>query len=304
MSIIEKSYEQQSDKLLVDNLVEVLISDLHYTPKMCIKVLKDLMDYLEQNKDVIDFICIPGDLTSVKGYLNNKKYDSLKCFLREMSETINKPIFLSLGNHDIYHKFSENKDARMRFKDLSDDNIIALDNECYSYSDNINIIGLSGEFSKRANHTAFGCDSDSLMQTIISNFPDSFSNDKFNIALVHDPNAISMASYEFMDNNFFNIDQFLSGHLHGGYVKAKTLEQINSDSPKYGYGKKESFEAKILKMKIDNQCYGEYQISNTESKLFITEGIRRYNNVLPKRFYNNPFVAKINIHPKVLMKGK
>jgi predicted MPP superfamily phosphohydrolase len=298
MPVVEKEYNIETDKDLVGDYTQILMSDFHYSPNMCKQKLRDLKDYLEKEKGHIDFVTLPGDITYSQNYLRSKFYSYLKGELHELQMSAGTKLFLSIGNHDMQLFAGEKSKVRIRFKDLSDGDIIALDNLSYEYNKDINFIGITSNHESYSYQNFFGGASEILINEIQRLFPEGFDNNKYNIALMHDPTAVYNASEENQAIYFKDIDEFVSGHLHGGYLSSKILQTIKENDPDYGVGYTEFLKHyHIHYMKVP-RCYGMYDLSNGKSKLVITEGISRYKGYIPASIYNDPYVTKINIKSK------
>tara|TARA_Y100001970_G_scaffold292316_1_gene433114 strand:+ start:21712 stop:22767 length:1056 start_codon:yes stop_codon:yes gene_type:complete len=167
----------KSDKILSDSSF-VFISDVHLGSNS-INHLKKIIHKLKNIN--FDFILIGGDLIDSSAFdLNNFKI---------ITEKIKCPIYFVTGNHEYYIKNSNNK-----IKEINNFGIKHLSNKNTNIM-NLNIIGIDDNLSR-----------DQQVQIIKK----KYSNDKFNLCLIHKPSI--------WDKVYNESDLMISGHTHGGQI--------------------------------------------------------------------------------------
>ena len=75
--LITKKYKVVGN-VLSKKYTAITLADLHLVNSINQNMLKNINQYLKQTRDNIDFILMPGDLSSYKYYLDDKKFDYLK----------------------------------------------------------------------------------------------------------------------------------------------------------------------------------------------------------------------------------
>ena len=215
----------------------VLISDLHDYKTNNIKTLIE-----DIKKENADYIVIAGDIFNTAQYLKDSaRLKDFNYFLSSISES--SPVFLGLGNHDI---FCEDEDTQHIYKELKNirvGKIFPLSNETMEY-DNIRFV----EFHPR--HSAFSPSIQDSGRALLE-FNKDFDNSGivipekdafYNIMISHNPKIFDQArsvhkflkidiTQEEFDNlmelskKLSAVDLCLSGHLHNGYIPlSKTIK--------------------------------------------------------------------------------
>ena len=290
--LIVKNYQVES-KGLSKKYTAITLADLHLVKSLNKNMLENINKYLKQIKDNIDFILMPGDLSSYKYYLDDVNFDYLKRVVDSFSISADAPLYASLGNHDFGIFKDENEELiKKKFNELKyNSNIIPLDNRSISYNDEIEITGVTPSSEVYKAKTYDGENGIILCETLKDLKTEEA---KYSIALVHDPLSVYHAS----KTNPEIIEKYnliVSGHEHGGYLSEKQMEKNND-----GMGYIEYFKNFKPYIKIPC-CYGMYRLTkNTD--MIVTEGIKRYNGYVSSFIYTAPFITEISINPKSLIR--
>ena len=283
---IVKNYQVES-KDLAKKYTAITIADLHLVKLLNKNMLENINKYLKDTKDNLDFILLPGDLSSYKYYLDDRSFDYLKRVVDGFSVSADAPLYAGLGNHDFGIFGDKNEELiRKKFNELKNNsNIIPLDNKSISYDDEIEITGVTPNNEIYKAKTYHGENGRILCETLKDL---KTKENKYNIALIHDPLSVYYAS-KINPDMIDKYNLIVSGHEHGGYLSAKQMER-NKD----GIGYIEYFKNFKPYLKIPC-CYGMYKLTkNTD--MIVTEGIKRYNGYIPSFIYTTPFITEISIN--------
>ncbi len=284
--IISKEYTLKSDKL-TKRYYAIGIADTHFGKIINSRLITELKEFILKSEKKIDFILVSGDIMNAKYYLNDKVFNLVKSIFDDLSLLSKAPVLMSLGNHDL--DFCNSKNYEMiikRFMNLKNNsNLIPLNDNDFKYDD-FDIFGTTLPKESYLSKNLFGENgiilNDKLKKVI--------TNKKlYNINLVHDPLSVYY-SYLSNNENINKFDLFFSGHLHGGYLRKKTLMNNNV---KYGYV--EYFRNFKTFVKVPFVS-GKHTLSNTE--LIVNEGLRRYNALISSNIYTTPFISAIDFVPK------
>ena len=156
----------------------VFISDVHLGSNS-IKHLKKII--LKLNNKNYDFFLIGGDL------VDSSSFDIST--LKIIKEYISCPVYFVTGNHEYYLKNSKNK-----IKAINNIGINHIYNNNIEVN-NINIIGIDDNLDKNKQ---------------VEIVKDKYSNEKFNLTLIHKPSI--------WDKIYKESDLMLSGHTHNGQI--------------------------------------------------------------------------------------
>lgn len=231
-----RKYELVSDKIKKNKTI-LNITDVHSD----VDNLKDILSKLDKIKP--DLITISGDLIDS---INDKDNGELLLVAKEISDRY--PTYVVLGNHDIV-RIDKNK-ARREFKEIpfylnldskSNAHIFQNNNEKYFLSDDICVIGFN---LNQAWYKKYKEDRD-MFNEMFKEYLKKIKIDKskFNILLVHTPNALVNDG---IIPSIDGIDLILCGHNHCG-LTPEFIQKISKKNrgivapyngffPTYAYG--------------------------------------------------------------------
>ncbi len=202
-------------KNLPDNLIGksiMQISDLHIGKRFDYQyIINSFNEVRDLNPDIVVYT---GDYISL--YENKVLYDELEEVLKFAIKG-NMGTFAILGNHDYGINWSENAVADKISKNLESNKIKVLRNEFFEI-DGLRIVGLDDFWGLNFNPKP-------ILNTV--------DNQKANIILCHNPDVCDLDIWG-------NIEAWiLSGHTHGGQVKAPFLTppMLPVKNKKYDAGK-------------------------------------------------------------------
>jgi predicted MPP superfamily phosphohydrolase len=203
----------------------LLLSDLH----MAGYYHKDLAEQVAKviNENHIKYVMIAGDITN---FSNPKRRADLRNFLRKIAVV---PVFLSLGNHDLYRLPETDHRFFNEFNKLK--NVFPLDNKKRSLN-RFDVVGFSPRHAvyRRSNLRPKGVD------MFIEDWRAAgklVSDSKPAVILCHDPQLIWRAITERKLPELTTPSRdllILSGHMHNGYVSQGLERLIGSKLKDYG----------------------------------------------------------------------
>ena len=279
--IVDKHFIETEKNIQINKIIS--FADIHLNPTFNNKMIKLVLNFLRN--DSPDIITIPGDIMNAKYYSDKRCLDRLEYLLKALSEI--SEVFISLGNHDIYHmsKYQrKNFDRLNRIK-----NVYALDNSQVRVK-NLNILGFS------TTHKAYEVEQNLGNKLFIEQFEKSnFNiNDKyFNILLNHNPlQLVDLDVQESLDYILKYIDIIISGHLHNGYLPDDIENTFKNIIKDYGIRETPELFPKKIISKI-NYCRGMHNFKN--GKLVINKGFREYAGYIPSFIPTNPHLNEIHI---------
>lgn len=194
------------------NVTIAHIADIHYSKNFKLKRLDILKEKIEEIHP--NYICITGDLVDVYNITYDKSFIYFENFIKDLSNICK--VIISIGNHEYIMETDEGytyQDDVSWLKNLSDKNIIVLDNEIYS-DGCISFVGYNPSVNYYSNHEVTIPHGDNFRLFKLIN---KLKNN-YNILLIHTPLFI------FQNNNYKNIKDFdrlnlvLCGHTHGGMI--------------------------------------------------------------------------------------
>lgn len=287
-----KNYDVYADDDIDKDYRAILMADLHLSKLLNKNMINNINKYLDEKRDSIDFILMPGDLASSRFYLKGKCLDYLKTIMNSFSEAARAPIYASLGNHDV-GLFGDKKEGlvKKKFNSLSENsNITTLDNQTIKFDKDVTISGVTpdnGIYEKKnylENNGHILNDTLKLFDRL---------EGTYNIAMIHDPLCVYNASLVDSEH-LLNFDLITSGHQHGSYMSSKRMEKNND-----GYGYMGYFKNFRPYLKIPC-CYGNYKLVR-DTELVVTEGIRRFNGFVNGLIYTKPFITDVSIKQRKLV---
>lgn len=273
-----KNYNIYSKKIK-DSIKIVLIADLHNVFSRSEKATKSLIKDI--NSIEAHHISVAGDIMQGNKYTNLKVLKNLSRFLKELSES--KPVFLSLGNHDLIGLTDE---GFKNYKNLDKNSgVYPLYNESIII-DNFRITAFTPA------NEIFIKDWDS------SNIPINKNSKYIEEIIGHDP--FPLANKNTINNleDLKNADLYLAGHMHDGYLPHKIIKNNLNKIKDFGITEmfvERNYEGKISKIrpwiftKI-GLCRGvHYIIDNDNILLYLNE-----ENYIFKKNKNNYKEEDIN----------
>lgn len=212
--MIKKRYQETSKKLIKNKKI-FLISDIHIGTGFNIKKLDKIKKEIE--KEMPNYICIPGDIIDNTNIINDKENIIIK-FLKDIS--MNTKVIISLGNHDICKLIRDKEGKRWEY-DKRDDffnkirgikNVYLLENETYTDKD-ICFIGLSlsYEYYKTTGESI------NVLEKELNALNVKIDKNKYNVLLCHSPHRLTNECIK-KTKLMKDIDLILSGHMHNGMV--------------------------------------------------------------------------------------
>lgn len=269
-----KNYNLYNKKVGNKDIKIVLISDIHTSNVTNIKdlyYLKDKINTLNPN-----YICIAGDIIdSISIISNTEVMNKFYDWLYSLGDINNKkiPVLISLGNHDINGINESNKEKYYNYlKKLSSSNTHLLNNSYYK-DKYVFIVGFTQPTNTYCTNNSL--DEEKKYFDNINSKLLNPSNNKLNIALIHNPINITN---KYITNKLNNYDIILSGHMHNGLIP-NFIDKIYKGNKGIIFPDKTLF-PKIAR-NIVNLSNNRYLIiSGGITKLSHTSGIFHHGNFL------------------------
>ena len=285
MKNIVVNYKVFSEKLEGKRII--LLTDLHnYPGGRETTIVEDI------KKENPDLIVVSGDILKADRYeIGSKSQENLKQFLSDVSEE--SPVFLGLGNHDLYGADSKMEEGYKDLETAKSGNVHPLSNESVELG-NVRLT----EF--HPTHDVFSPavqDSGKALLDFEEEFRESGlevpENDPlYNVLILHNPVQfvqgrmiseslkLDISPEQFdrltsLSEKLSKFDLVLSGHKHGGYIP---LSMVMKNPEKYldeGYWEmpmEKNIRGKVTMIrpwvyKKTNLCRGAQFVGNSKSRI-------------------------------------
>ena len=247
---VEVSYFDIENEKIDKNMRIMLLSDLHN------RNVKDKVDLIIKNEKP-DIIVLSGDMV-------NEFAHEQQTFIDLTDSFIGYDTYYTFGNHE--EALSDHLKS-LFLKKLTRTNIVLLNNDSKSLSNNIMLYGLDVDI------TFFeGLRKKKINNEYIESKIGEIDKKKYNIAIAHNP--LMAKEYD-----KYGFDLTLSGHVHGGIVRLPLLGGLLS--PEYKF--------------FPKYYQGVYDVGNM--KLVVSRGLG-FNKRFPIRLFNPAEVVIINLRKK------
>ena len=265
LKITERTFYNKNVK---KDLKVVFLSDLHLSKKVSFLTLNFIKEQLKKEKP--NYVCFLGDLVDQPCYLNDEIISNwLFEFISEIAKMAK--VMIVLGNHDLWGKNKQivyNKKYWQKIQNIN--NVYLLNNEKYQ-DDEIFFMGYLQEFSyyeEMKKKPSFNYFYNFLKNE--SKFYKNLPKNKIKIGLFHSPEF-------YQDKRIIellkNYDLLLAGHCHEGCLPF-FLDNLSGNRGIIAPNSK--LFPKLVR--------GLYKLS-TNTKLVISGGITKIQEVAPKFFY-------------------
>lgn len=260
----------------------LVVSDLHYHNNVNFGIYKLLIQKISKIKP--NYVLIPGDFIETIDIINLKDQRiKLESIVKRISEIC--PVIVIPGNHD-FGNFSSIKDRLNlekgnNFEYLTKsieyfdswnkfDNVYFLNNNQVTIDD-ICFLGFNPDIS-----TYVKVGDKTINKIFIENYLKSglkVDKNKYNILLTHSPLPLFEDNIKNSIDDFNNIDLFVTGHMHDGYLPKCLDKYFNNTN--IGI-----FITPLVKPYPGLVCRGMHKYKR--GYVFISQGFRKYthNNIL------------------------
>lgn len=242
-----------ADNRIENELKIIQISDFHNTKS---KPLTDnLVNEIKSQKP--DIIVLTGDLIDS----GKTDIDAAINFIKKINKTA--PVYFVTGNHE-----ASITDYEELKEQLSENNVVILDNKIKTLKINGSEINLIGIDDPKMVHESFVSDSE-IIKTELNNI--NYDKNKFSILLSHRPEVFNVYKNE-------KIDLVLTGHAHGGQIRIPFVGGLVA--PNQG-----------LFPEYTNGAFYE-----DKTAMIVSRGIG--NSILPFRINNRPELVVVKLSNK------
>jgi len=221
------------------------------------KTLRKYFNYIYKTKKTVDATLIPGDLIFwIKNYQGKKYLQNLKDTLKEIADTMQSPVIISYGNHDLPFKKELEQQEYWNLSSYIEDRkngVYVLDNEQLRIQDMV----ITGFSPSRGAYNPNSMPTKALQeaQLCFQNANFSFNENDLNILMCHEnkffthPNIIN--EYKEL---YHALTLIIGGHLHDGYIPWGIQKMCSKHLKDYGIWEK-------IPPKI-NMCRGAFKVSS------------------------------------------
>lgn len=264
MKVLNDNYLIRKEGIHTSNKRFISLSDLHYgvLQQLFYKgYMKKLFEYIIKSNygKKVDAIIIPGDLIFwINKYQDKYFIKVLKRDLEKLAFTLQAPVFVSYGNHDLPFKEESLSEEEKKEWELANyienrnQGTFILNNVQYKI-DNVVITGFSPT-RDAYNPNAMPDKAIEIAKESFDKCNFRFNKENINILLSHDNKFFTHRNITQNYNELYNdLTLIIGGHLHDGYIPI-WLQRMFSDELK-DYGIWEKFPPKI------DMCRGAFKVS-------------------------------------------